>query len=461
MINPELLHQDALTWLFEVLEFQYVYRWDIYLRNFKFPISVSVHDSSWWSQLRHYYKHRSALVKPIAMKLRARASHLSDQGLLPELIWYDPALFLFHDEVLQLLPLDFHSTSFDRAMKIAYELEPARSYWVDKPFRHPFYRLGLHKIYPHKFAVPWRPVCDPRTGPSDLGYLSFVTGGGQSRYTPPSFMSSYQPGIRMQLGIGHFTHLERQLRTDYTDSIIPSEIPVEYPDPTEEQVAEWALPSAVLDETVGNSAVTATEVPHSANDPRSNSVSSVTGESNLNRRSGIMTVELSASPSSTRSGSTRPDPAGEFVEETESGPFQPSSHPIADAEGFSGQRSSATPVAESKSSSTSSVRAVGTGLRAAFVAESKSPVRIAGSQDKSSSDSAASASTAISSGSLSAGSTTQLLVTHAKAQPKQTDFRGGLAKFRFREAKTAPVSSGIRHMGGDSREGDSTSSEPE
>ena len=174
-----------------------------------------------------------------------------------------------------------------------------------------------------------------------------------------------------------------------------------------------------------------------------------------------MTVELSASPSSTRSGSTRPDPAGEFVEETESGPFQPSSHPIADAEGFSGQRSSATPVAESKSSSASSVRAVGTGLRAAFVAESKSPVRVAGSQDKSSSDSAASASTAISSGSLSAGSTTQLLVTHAKAQPKQTDFRGGLAKFRFREAKTAPVSSGIRHRGGDSREGDSTSSEPE
>jgi len=118
-------------------------------------------------------------------------------------------------------------------------------------------------------------------------------------------------------------------------------------------------------------------------------------------------------------------------------------------------------VDEPQSSSTSSVRAAVTGLRAAFAAESKGPVRVAGSRNKSSSDSVASTSTAMSSGSVSAGSKTQLPVAHAKAQPKQTDLLGGLSKSRFREAKTAPVASGIRHGGGDYRESDSTSSEPE
>jgi len=66
---------------------------------------------------------------------------------------------------------------------------------------------------------------------------------------------------------------------------------------------------------VGNSAVTATGVPRSISDPKPNSVSSVTGESNLNRRSGIMTVEPSTSPSSAPSGPTHSDPASEFLEE--------------------------------------------------------------------------------------------------------------------------------------------------
>jgi hypothetical protein len=85
MVNPSKLQRDAVTWLFGVLEFQYIYRWYIYLRCFKFPISVAVHNDTWWNQLRNYYKQRSATVKAIAGKLRARAEQRIGKGLLPEL----------------------------------------------------------------------------------------------------------------------------------------------------------------------------------------------------------------------------------------------------------------------------------------------------------------------------------------------------------------------------------------
>ena len=174
MVNPNRMHRDALVWLFEVLEFQYVYRWDFYLRNFKFPISQSVHEGTWWTQLRQYHKNRASTVRGIANKLRVRADQLVNQGYLPDLIWYDPALWFFHDEVLQLLPMDFHPTSFIEAMKLAYDKEPGRSYWVDKPSQHPFYQLGLQDICPHQFSIPWRPVSNPTTALSDQGYLSFA-----------------------------------------------------------------------------------------------------------------------------------------------------------------------------------------------------------------------------------------------------------------------------------------------
>ena len=248
MVNPVRLTKDALVWLFEVLEFQFVYRWDIYLRNFKFPISASVHDSPWWNRLRNYYKYRSSHVKSTALKLRLRGDQLVDLGYLPRLIWYDPALFFFHDEVLQLLPLDYHQDSFVEAMRIAYEEEPARSYWVNKPYQHPFYQLGLQHIYPDKFAVPWRPVFDPCTGVTDVGYLSFLHDeGGVAKYSGSAFPNNLPPEERLQLGLDHFVNLGTRVRSQCPDVIMPSVVPPQRPDPTAAQIAAFAIPTTTLD----------------------------------------------------------------------------------------------------------------------------------------------------------------------------------------------------------------------
>ncbi len=250
MVNPLRLHKDALLWLYEVLEFQYTFRWDIYIRNFKFPISASVLGGPWWNKFRGYYKNRSAIVKSTALRLRQQADNLMKLGYLPGLIWYDPALFFFHDEVLQLLPMDFNRNSFLDAMELAYERDPARSYWVDHPHQHPFYRLGFHRVYTHEFTIPWRPVCDPRTGPSDTGYMAFVSGGTSGRYTHSTFHCDYRLEVRMQLGVAHFVNLESALVRSYTDSLIPSPIPLARPVPSDEAVTEYALLDENLDSRI-------------------------------------------------------------------------------------------------------------------------------------------------------------------------------------------------------------------
>ena len=248
MVNPLRLTKDALVWLFEVLEFQFVYRWDLYLRNFKFPISVSVHNSTWWNRFRRYSKQRSAHAKAIAFKLRLRGDQLVSGGYLPRLIWYDPALFFVHNEILQLLPLDYHQDSFLEAMQIAYEEDPARSYWVDKPHQHPFFQLGLQRIYPDQFAVPWRPLFDPCTGITDPGYLSFLhDDGGIATYGGSDFPHNLSPDARMQLGFEHFVHLGTRVRSQCPDVIMPSAVPPERPEPTAEQISAFAIPTTTLD----------------------------------------------------------------------------------------------------------------------------------------------------------------------------------------------------------------------
>jgi hypothetical protein len=248
LVNPAALHPDAVYWLFEVLEFQYVHRWDIFLRNFRFPISEAVLDTAWWKRFRKYCKHRFSYARNLALKLRERGEKLIRRGLLPYLIWYDPALFYFNDVVLQVLPLDFHKSNFRLAMELAYKQDPARSYWVEAPHQHPFYRLGLHRVYTSRFTIPWRPFSDPLTGSTDDGYIQFAVGIPQTpRYASSPFRQNYRVEYRMRCGLRHFSELAKTLRRDFPQITIPSPVLPSYEDPAEDLIAASALPTRTMD----------------------------------------------------------------------------------------------------------------------------------------------------------------------------------------------------------------------
>jgi hypothetical protein len=201
LVNPARLNVDAQQWLFEVLEFQYIHRWDFYLRNFKFPVSASVHSGPWWHRFRTFLKNRFSQVRAAAVRLQQRAQGLIDSGHLPLLIWYDPALFYFHEDVLQVLPKEFHYTSFAEAMSLAQAQEPARTYWVDCPQEHPFYVLGLQRLYKNRYPIPLHPVFDPREGPMGPDYAFLANLPDPSVSSTSVFYSITRPQTRLCLGL--------------------------------------------------------------------------------------------------------------------------------------------------------------------------------------------------------------------------------------------------------------------
>jgi hypothetical protein len=137
LVNPARLNVDAQQWLFEVLEFQYIHRWDFYLRNFKFPVSASVHSGPWWHRFRTFLKNRFSQVRAAAVRLQQRAQGLIDSGHLPLLIWYDPALFYFHEDVLQVLPKEFHYTSFVKpCLSLKLRSRRALTGWIVQKSTH-------------------------------------------------------------------------------------------------------------------------------------------------------------------------------------------------------------------------------------------------------------------------------------------------------------------------------------
>ena len=124
--------------------------------------------------------------------------------------------------VLQLLPKEYHSTDFFAAMVSAQERDPARTYWVDQPCLHPFYTLGLDKIYSSQYSIPWRPVFDPATGPMDPDFATLAGLNPAMGNSTSLFQVSASSQTRMCLGLEYFADLRTRIHKEYPGCSVPS-----------------------------------------------------------------------------------------------------------------------------------------------------------------------------------------------------------------------------------------------
>ena len=175
MVDPATLEPRAERWLFEMLEYQCRYRWEIYLRMFAFLVSPSKLKGPFWSAFRaNITRGKCAEQQKRGKLLQAQADQLVKEELLPANILFDPVFFVCTSTTCPLYPLDFADTLLE-GMEKARLAEPARTFWVDAPDQHPFFRLKLDEIYPHKYAVPWKPVIEPHDGPIAPLYQAFLS----------------------------------------------------------------------------------------------------------------------------------------------------------------------------------------------------------------------------------------------------------------------------------------------
>jgi hypothetical protein len=159
IVDPGKLKYEAKLWLFEVLEFQCHFRWELYLRMFHFPDGDKSLASPFWTTWRRFTKTRGDACRKQHEKLTKWSQELIATGDLPEFVWYDPALFP-STPVLNLFPDDYDMIFLD-AMHHAGRTEPHRTFWVSKPSDHPFFRLKLNEYYPCRYAMPYHPVVEP------------------------------------------------------------------------------------------------------------------------------------------------------------------------------------------------------------------------------------------------------------------------------------------------------------
>ncbi len=209
MVDPADLSYEAKLWLFEVLEFQCHFRWELYLRMFHFPDGDKLLVEPFWIAWRRFTKTRGDACRRHHDKLYKRSLELISDGELPPFIWFDPALFM-STPVINLYPDDYDMDFLD-AMKYARRHEHHRTFWVDDPSNHPFYRLKLDQYYASRYGMPYQPVVEPIKSHVILpGFAAFLGDfSGDKKPIVPSYSSFFSgdPALRYKFTQSDFRSL--------------------------------------------------------------------------------------------------------------------------------------------------------------------------------------------------------------------------------------------------------------
>ena len=105
MVDPATLEPRAERWLFEILEYQCQYRWEIYLRMFAFLVSPSKLKGPFWAAFRANITRGVCGEQQRRGKfLQAQADLLVKEGLLPANILFDPVFFHLYLKHVSFIP---------------------------------------------------------------------------------------------------------------------------------------------------------------------------------------------------------------------------------------------------------------------------------------------------------------------------------------------------------------------